>query len=272
MRDSAVPQALSLVIPAYDEEASILDAVHEALAALEGLVSRYEVLVVDDGSRDSTAERVEREFGCLDSVRLLRHARNIGYGAALRTGFSAARFEFVAFTDADRQFHLDDLGALLAALEGHAVVCGYRLNRQDHWLRLMYSKIYNYLVRDLLGLSVRDCDCALKIFRRSELRGLQLRSKGFLINAEVLARLKRRGASSVEVGVRHRPRLAGESTVTFLDALPVLAELLAFWWSDQLFPDPAGGYELSAAGLKSKLAVHENSMSSPNTGASLQIS
>ena len=228
-------RAVSLVIPAFDEEESIVRAVHEALVALSHLVDQFEVLVVDDGSRDATASRVTEEFGGLASVRLLRHRRNRGYGAALRTGFSAARFALVAFTDADRQFHMDDLGLLLGALGGHDVACGYRLNRKDHWLRLLYSKTYNRVVRGLLGLAVRDCDCALKVFRRKALDGITIRTNGFVVNAELLARLSSRGASIVEVGVRHRPRLNGLSTVSPLHALPVLAELLRFWWSEHLF-------------------------------------
>ncbi len=200
------------------------------------MTSQFEILVVDDGSRDATAERVEAEFGGIESVRLLRHPCNRGYGAALRTGFSAARFPLAAFTDADRQFHLEDLGLLLGALGRHDVVCGYRKNRKDHWLRLVYSKTYNYFVRGLFGLSVRDCDCALKVFRRSALEGIKIRTNGFAVNAELLTRLRNRGASIVEVGVRHRPRLLGQSTVSPLHALPVATELLRFWWSDHLFP------------------------------------
>ena len=264
--------AVSLVIPAYDEEESIVKAVHEALAALSRLADQFEVLVVDDGSRDATASRVTEEFGGLDSVRLLRHRRNSGYGAALRTGFSAARFPLFAFTDADRQFHLDDLGLLLGALDGHDAACGYRLNRKDHWLRLVYSKIYNQVVRGLLGLDVRDCDCALKVFRRSALEGITIRTNGFVFNAELLARLSNRGASIVEVGVRHRHRRDGQSTVSPLHALPVVAELLRFWWSDHLFPQGGPRRSRASTAPESALPAHENSVSSEEIGSSRQAS
>lgn len=245
-------RSISLVLPAYNEEASIVEAVQEGIDVLSRLAGRYEILVVDDGSRDATAARVERRFGDLDCVRLLQHPSNIGYGAALRSGFSAARYELVACTDADRQFHLEDLSLLLDRMGNSQAACGYRLDRQDHWLRLVYSKAYNHLVRGLLGIPVRDCDCALKIFRRSTLQSLPLRSSGFLIDAEILARLSQRDLRITEVGVRHRPRLVGQSTVSPMHALPVLTELLRFWWSDHLFPEMAG---YGVPGSKSFLGI-----------------
>src|SRR5713101_1309276 len=113
---------LSLVIPAYNEAAGIRQAIAEADAALAQLTSDYEILVVDDGSRDETAALVEETARCTPHLRLLRHTENRGYGAALRTGFEAARFDLIAFTDADCQFHLDDLKRLLPLAERDPVV------------------------------------------------------------------------------------------------------------------------------------------------------
>lgn len=265
-------RTISLVIPAYDEEESIGGAIREALEALSQMSVRHEVLVVDDGSRDETAIRVEKEFSGSNTVRLLRHPKNLGYGAALRTGFSAAKYDLVAFTDADRQFFLADLELLLEALPGHDVACGYRLNRQDHWLRLLYSGIYNRIVRLLLGLAVRDCDCALKVFRRSALRGLSIQSQGFLVNAELLTRLKDRGASITEVGVRHRARRDGSSTVSPLDAPPVLLALLRFWWSDQLFPASATSTEDLEPAWSELVGSQSNSTIRPDRGLSVHSS
>lgn len=266
------PTSVSLVIPAYNEEENIVDVVHEARKVMSDLAVRYEILVVDDGSDDTTAASVKREFGGNGPVRLLRHPQNIGYGAALRSGFSAARFDLVAFTDADGQFHLEDLGHLLVAINGYDAACGYRVDRQDPPLRLIYSAIYNFLVRSLLGLRIRDCDCALKVFRRSILAALPIRAKGFLINAEVLARLKDRGASIVEVGVRHRPRLQGRSTVSPLHALPVLAGLLTFWWSECWFPEPELGYGRVGIPFPEGLAAQENKRVPVSRGRSVQSS
>jgi dolichol-phosphate mannosyltransferase len=222
---------LSLVIPAYNEEAVIRQAVAEADEALAALGGDYEILVVDDGSRDATAKRVAEIARHNRHVRLLRHEQNRGYGAALRTGFEAARFEHVAFTDADCQFHLADLGGLLSQADRFPVVVGFRVGRQDPVSRRFASWGYNVLVRRLLGTRVRDCDCALKVFRKEALMHLLPESGGFFVNTEMLTRARQLGYGVAEVGVRHRPRLGGRSKVRLADVPRTLAALVPFWWS-----------------------------------------
>ncbi len=230
--------SLSLVIPACNEEASIPHAVREADEALERLVGDYEILVVDDGSTDATAEVAAAAARNRPRVRVLRHAVNRGYGAALRTGFEAARFERVAFTDADCQFHLDDLALLLPLTEHCPVAVGYRTDRQDPWARRFFSWGYNVLVRRLLGTRVRDCDCALKVFRKEALANLLPQARGFFVNTEMLARARRLGYPVAEVPVRHRPRLRGRSTVRLGDIPRTLAHLIPFWWRHALLRRP----------------------------------
>jgi dolichol-phosphate mannosyltransferase len=230
---------LSLVIPAWNEEAGIRRAIaeaDEALAALAPLVPDYEILVVDDGSSDATADLILRECAGRPRVRLLRHETNCGYGAALRTGFEAARFERVAFTDADCQFHLTDLVRLLPLSRTHPVVVGYRIDRQDSWRRRFLSRGYNLLTRTLLGTRVRDCDCALKIFHRDALPALLPESEGFFVNTEMLTRARQQGLAVAEVGVRHRPRLHGKSSVSLREVPRTLGRLLPFWWMEVMFP------------------------------------
>lgn len=237
-RDHAAPagRCLSLVLPAFNEEAGIRQAVAEADEALARLIDEYEILVVDDGSSDATASVVAEEAARRPHVRLLRHERNRGYGAALRTGFEAARFDLVAFTDADCQFHLDDLGRLLPLTDRVPVAVGYRQDRQDPWRRRFLSGGFNLLARTLLGTRVRDCDCALKAFRRDALARLLPETDGFFVNAEMLARARQSGFEVAEAGVRHRPRLRGVSKVALSHVPRVLATLVPFWWSRVLFP------------------------------------
>src|SRR5262249_48335311 len=170
------------------------------------------------------------------AVRLLQHETNRGYGTALRTGFEAARFDRVAFTDADCQFYIDDLALLLPRTDDVPIAVGYRVDRKDSRMRRFYSWGYNTLVRLLLGTRVRDCDCALKVFRKDALAELLPTSRGFFVNTEILTRARQRGMEVAEVGVRHRPRLDGDSKVYVTDIPRTLNSLLPFWWSLVLFP------------------------------------
>ena len=233
-------ERLSLVLPAYNEEAGLRQAIAEADEALAGLCADYEILVVDDGSRDGTAALAADEASRRPRVRLLRHAANKGYGAALRTGFEAARFPLVAFTDADRQFHLGDLARMMPLAAEADIVAGWRIDRKDSWWRCFLSRGYNLMARTMLGTPVRDIDCALKVFRREALARILPDSRGFFANTEMLTRAQQAGLRIAEVGVRHRPREHGSSTVSFTDVPRTLSRLLAFWWTRSLFGDEAG--------------------------------
>jgi glycosyltransferase involved in cell wall biosynthesis len=226
----AATAGLSLVLPAYNEEAVIGHAIREAAEVLPKIAIRYEILVVDDGSRDATCAVAEGEAARHPHVRVLRHDVNQGYGAALRTGFEAASLPLIAFTDADCQFDLKDLHRMAALADEFPIVAGYRVHRQDAWNRLFYSWGYNRLIRLLLGTRVRDCDCALKIFRCDVLPHLLPEARGYFVNAEMLARATRRGVPIAEVGVRHRPRRGGTSKVSLWDVPKVLRALIPFWW------------------------------------------
>lgn len=245
-------RSLSLVIPAYNEEAGIRQAVEEADQALAPLVHNYEIIVVDDGSEDRTGQIVKEMSLDRPHVRLLRHLENQGYSAALRTGFEATAFERVAFTDADCQFHLDDIESLLNLAEHHPVAVGYRLDRQDPWPRRFFSWGYNVLARTLLGTGVRDCDCALKVFRRDALKKILPKTPGFFVNTEMLTRARQAGFSVAETGVRHRPRLRGQSKVSLGDIPRTLATLLPFWWTRVLFPGYARNHTCQVGAPESK--------------------
>jgi glycosyltransferase involved in cell wall biosynthesis len=229
---------LSLVMPAFNEAAGIADAVAEAHEALAGLGYDFEVLVVDDGSTDETAGHVAELTALWPRVRLLRHPQNLGYGAALRTGFEASRFELVAFTDADGQFFLEDLEPLVELADVHHVVVGRRMDRQDPWRRRFLSWGYNVLARLVLGTGVRDCDCALKVFQRDALQYLLPESRGFFVNSEMLCRARQLGLAVAEVGVRHRARRSGTSKVSLAEVPRTFATLMRFWWRFVVFARP----------------------------------
>lgn len=208
---------LSYFFPAHNEEANLAGLVEEALATLPELADTFEIIAVDDGSRDATASiaeaLAERHPGV---VRLVRHPVNLGYGAALRSGFAAARYELIAFTDGDRQFKVADLARLTSRMSGTtdapAVVVGYRIKRADPLVRTLYARAYRLANRIFFGLRVTDVDCACKLFRREALDGLRVESGGAFFSAELLIKLQAAGRRVAEVGVLHYPRTAGSAT------------------------------------------------------------
>jgi len=206
--------ALSYFFPAHNEEANLRGLVEEALATLPSLAETFEVVIVDDGSRDATP-RIADELAAADPrVRAVHHPRNLGYGAALRTGFGAARHDLIAFTDGDRQFRVADIGRLTAryAEGGADAVVGFRIKRADPLIRTLYAKAYRLANRIFFGLRVTDVDCACKLLRRDALRGINVESGGAFFSAEILIKLRASGRSVVEVGVPHYPRTAGSPT------------------------------------------------------------
>ncbi len=226
-----LPGTLSLVLPAYNEEANISAVLDDALATLPLFADDFEILVVDDGSRDGSAERVTRTAGHDDRVRLLRHARNRGYGAALTTGFRESRGDFVMFMDADRQFDIRDLRLLSPFAGEYDIVAGFRMERSDPLHRRIFAELFNVSVRVLFGVHLRDIDCAFKLFRGDLIRSLDLTSPGALINTEIQAKARRRGARLQQVGVHHYPRVAGEATGgSPRVVLRAVRETFALWW------------------------------------------
>jgi len=208
--DDRVP-SLSVFFPAYNEQDIIAKTVESATRAISRLADDYEIIVVDDGSRDRTAAVVEDLARRDPHVRLVSHEVNRGYGAALRTGFGSARKELVFFSDADGQFDLAELSGLLAMLKRAPVVLGYRIRRSDPLYRLFIAKVYNIIVRLTFGLRVRDIDCAFKLFRHEVLDDVALESDGAFISSELLIKLKRKNVPMVERGVHHYPRTTGTS-------------------------------------------------------------
>jgi glycosyltransferase involved in cell wall biosynthesis len=207
---------LSFFFPAHNEEANIEAFVEEALSALPGIAETFEIIAVNDGSRDATGPMADRLAAAHPGiVRAVHHPVNQGYGAALRSGFAAARHELIAFTDGDRQFRVADLARLTERLgQGDApdVVAGYRIRRADPFVRTLYARIYRLANRIFFGLRVRDVDCACKLFRREALEGIRVESGGAFFSAELLIKLRRQGRRVVEVGVPHHPRTAGAPT------------------------------------------------------------
>ncbi len=204
--------SISVFFPFYNEEVNIENTTNEALAFLPEISDDFEVILVNDGSADRTGEIADRLAGDNDKVRACHHEINQGYGTALRTGFEAASKEWVFYTDGDGQFDIHELALLLPLAGEYDIVSGYRMNRQDNFVRRLNAFCWGKLVKTVLGFRCRDVDSAFKLYRREIFDHIDLRSTGALIDAEILARAHHAGYTLTEAPVHHRPRLAGTQT------------------------------------------------------------
>jgi hypothetical protein len=228
---------LSLCFPCYNEQDVIGEVLSGALAVLPEFLEEFELVVVDDGSQDGTSAAVERVAARDDRVRLVRHEKNRGYGAAVSTALRSAHGEWICFTDGDGQFNMLDLPNLLVHAEKSDVVIGYRRRRAEGGVRQFNSNSWKWLIRCLMGLKVRDLDCAFKLFPRWVVECLKLSSEGACISAEILAQCMRGGVSITEVPVNHYPRSAGKATgANFKVVLKAFRELPIVWQYRKMAP------------------------------------
>jgi glycosyltransferase involved in cell wall biosynthesis len=174
---------------------------------LEDLGMEYEIIIVDDGSTDGTSQIADELAEHSSRVKVVHHGVNRGYGAALGSGLRAAANALVFYTDADNQFDVDELRLFVPELEGVDMVLGYRVRRQDPWPRLVVARVYNWMIRILFGLRVRDIDCSFKLARRAVLEGIEVKSLTGLGDAEILIKALKAGASMKELPVNHFRRM-----------------------------------------------------------------
>jgi len=207
-------KSLSVFFPAYNEEENIAKQVDEAVNYLDTLGIDYEVLVINDMSTDRTAEIVNVNFKDKPQVKVIDNdtASIHGYGSALRKGFASFTKDMVFFTDSDLQFDIKEIGLFLNEIDKNDYVIGYRINRQDAGHRILNAKLWGLAVRILLGVNVKDIDCAFKLFNRDIIKSIDIRSNSALINAEFLFKLNQKHYTFSQIGVHHFPRVAGKPT------------------------------------------------------------
>ena|GEM_PF-645602 len=206
-------RGLSVVLPAYNEETVIADTVQHCVETLSALAPDYEIIIVDDGSRDRTGQIADELAAANPRVRVIQNRRNRGYGGALIAGFQAVTKQLTFFMDSDGQFDIADIAQLLVYREqGYRAVLGYRERRRDAFLRLLNAKGWNVLVSLLLGLHIRDIDCAFKLYDTALVRVFDVTSEGAMINTEMLTKLTKLGIPYIQTPVRHYPRLRGKAT------------------------------------------------------------
>jgi glycosyltransferase involved in cell wall biosynthesis len=207
------PIRLSIFFPAYYDELNIPKVVAGALRVVRELeIDEYEIIIVEDGSPDRTGEVADELAARYPRVRVVHHPKNLGYGMALRTGFTEARLDYVFYTDGDNQFDLQELKKFVALLPGTDIVSGFRIQKQYSAYRRVTSSIYNFILRVLFDIRDRDVDCAFKLYPTELFRRIELESRDAFIDAEIAIKARLLGYRSTEVGVKHLPRLDGVST------------------------------------------------------------
>ena len=204
--------SISAVFPAYNDGGTIASMVAAAWIALNQVTDDYEIIVVNDGSSDYTATMLNEISVRYPELRVITHPSNLGYGAALRTGFSATSKDWVFYTDGDSQYNPLELVNLVRALhEGVDVVNGYKLTRNDSWMRIVIGRAYHYFVKFLFGIRIRDVDCDFRLIPRHILEEIELKSVSGAICLELVKKIEDAGYVFAEVPVNHYSRKYGVS-------------------------------------------------------------
>jgi glycosyltransferase involved in cell wall biosynthesis len=204
--------SISIFFPAFNDEKNIASLVQNALNVLPTLTPDYEVIVVNDGSTDNTAAVLREMERLSPNVKVVHHPRNMGYGAALRTGFDHASKELVFYTDGDGQYDVREIATLYPLMrDGVDVVNGYKIERADARRRKVAGAIYNRTARLLFRLPIRDVDCDFRLLRQSALRKIELTASSGVICVELVRKLHAARCVFVETPVHHYSRLHGRS-------------------------------------------------------------
>ncbi|MGO9057461.1 MAG: glycosyltransferase family 2 protein [Candidatus Binataceae bacterium] len=203
---------LSVFLPCHNEADNLVRVVDNFRSHLDRFASVYEIIIVDDGSRDRTGEIADRLAAADPRIKVVHHPANRGYGGAVISGLQAATLPYVLLCDGDGQFDAGEIAQLLPMVPRFDVVAGRRVKRADRLMRRLNGSAWTTLVRLLFGIKVSDVDCGFKLFKREFTRDLQLNARGAMISTELMVKVASRGARICEVDVGHLPRLAGEQS------------------------------------------------------------
>lgn len=222
---------LSVFLPTYNEEGNIEGVVAQTKKALVKVASKWEIIIVEDGSSDNTPVIADKIAKSDKRIRVIHHKPNRGYGGALKTGFGAAKYEWVAFIDSDGQFDFGEINKFIAKKDEADLVLGYRKKRADSLMRKIFTFGWALIARILLGLSARDYSCGFKMIKKSVYEAvLPLVGEEKVTQIEMLVKAKRRGFKFAEVGVNHYPRTSGKQTGANLKVvIKSIVDLFKLW-------------------------------------------
>lgn len=226
-------KGLSVFFPCVNEEGNIESLVNKAVSILEKLKINYEIIIVNDGSKDKTAEVIKKLEKENDHIRSIYHKQNLGYGEALKSGFYDAIYDTIVYTDGDGQFDFSQVTKFLEKIKSNDVVIGYRIKRRDPFFRILFAKGWALALFIFFRLNLKDIDCGFKMVKKSVLEKIDhLQSqRGAMINAELAIKAKKAGFRIGQVGVDHYPRLAGRPTGANIKVIfKSFVDLLKLWW------------------------------------------
>lgn len=229
-------RSISIFLPVYNEEQNIDLAISTVLNTVSSISDDYEILLINDGSSDGSREKILEWAGRNANIRLVDHEINLGYGAALRSGFKNAKKDIVFYTDSDMPADMEQIKKILPLMEKYDLVIGYRINREDTVRRFIYSKIYNLLLRLLFNVRVRDANFSFKCIRREAVQKCVLKAKSVFIDGELLSEAVRNNFKIKEVPVIYTPRKKGSSNFDSLNAAVSTVKELMNSWLERRFP------------------------------------
>lgn len=224
---------LSVFFPLLNEEGNVKEIVKKAIIVLDKLNLQYEILLIDDGSKDKTGEIAEQLAKQNPKIRAIHHRQNLGYGEALKSGFYNAKYDTICYTDGDGQFDFSELPKFLSSIIENDLVIGFRIKRRDPLFRILFNKGWKLSLFAFFGLTIKDVDCGFKIIRKKVLEKIpRLEStRGAMINAELAIKSKKAGFKIGQIGVNHYPRLSGKPTGASLKVITKsYLDLLTLWW------------------------------------------
>jgi len=223
-------KSISVVLPAYNEEGNIYYVVRDIFDTLPDIFDDFEVIIVDDGSGDRTTEIIRDLSEKNRNIKIIRHANNRGYGVALTSGIRASEKDLVFIMDADRQFDISEINKLLTHIGNFDIVAGFRIKRMDSFYRYILGRCFNFIIRILFKIKLRDIDCGFKLYKKELLQKMKLTVEGSLISTEIMFLAYKNNAKIKEVGVNHYPRVSGLSKGASLKVIAkAIFELLDFY-------------------------------------------